>query len=60
MQVFAARLHEAERAQDWPQCAAETQWRARRATLPHDMLGSAHRMFDAMCYTDDPCWTVVG
>ena len=23
MQVFAARLHEAERAQDWPQCDAE-------------------------------------
>ena len=60
MQVFAARLHEAERAQDWPQCDAEAQWRARRATLPHDMLGSQARMFDAMCYTDDPCWTVVG
>ena len=60
MQVFSRRLIASERAQQWPQCQAERRWRARRAMLPHDMLGPADRMFDALMYTDDPCWSIVG
>ena len=60
MQVFAQRLRAAELAQQWPQCEAERRWREARARLPHDSLGPADRMFDALMYTDDPCWTIVG
>ena len=60
MQVFSERLIAAEEAQGWARSDAEMQWRARRASLPTDMLGPASRLHDAMCYTDDPCWVVVG
>ena len=60
MQVFARRLRAAEERQGWHPSPREAAWRAQRASLPHDMLGPADRMFDAQMYTDDPIWTIVG
>ena len=60
MQVFAMKLRAAEAEQGWQPSDAERRWREQRELLPHDALGSAARMFDAMQYTDDPCFLVVG
>ena len=60
MQVFSHRLQAAERELGISQTGVEQRWRAARAELPHDMLGSQSRMHDAMQYTDDPAFLIVG
>ena len=60
MHVFSQKLLAAEREQGWEQSPIEKRWRARRAHLPPDTLGPAARLHDALQYTDDPVWTIVG
>ena len=60
MQAFSKELAKAEQLEGWVCTPAEQQWREQRSAMPHDMLGSQARMWDCMCYTDDPAVLVVG
>ena len=60
MQVFSAKLRAAEAEMGWPMSDAEREWRKKRESLPHDTLGSPARLHDALQYTDDPIFLVVG
>ena len=60
MQVFSSRLRAAEAKHGLARSDTEAAWRSRRAAMPADILGSQDRLFDAMQYTDDPVFTIVG
>ena len=60
MQEFSKRMAAEEARCAPPADATVAAWLSRRASLPHDMLGSQSRLWDAMCYTDDPAMVVLG
>ena len=60
MQAFSRELAKAEAREGWVCTPTEQRWRQQREAMPQDMLGSQARMWDCMCYTDDPAVLVVG